>query len=353
MQKQIGKTSLAEKSFSRATQLLEGLVEQHPDRPRLTHNLAVCLNNLSFVQRSIDIDQAEHSCRRAIVIQEELISSYPQVLDYRSDLALCYNNLGAIQSHRSAQGEACKSYFQAIELQKQLRRQAPPVVRYRSDLAVSLNNLGQAYHLASDLERAESAFQRSQELFEQLTSDFPDELMYRSSLGGVLNNQAMTAEDAECYDKAIAIYTEAIRYQRFAFEKMPSSVHYRSFLSKHYFNYGRALRAADKPIEAAHAALERRQLWPEHGEHLYQIALELTQAIDQMAEGKLKNGTADATGAERQKIRKQFRREAIATLRLALDAGYRPKQKLGSTGLFAILRDDPDFVLLTQSSENF
>ncbi len=305
---------------------------------------------MSFVQRSTNLEQAEQTCRQAIEIHERLTGEHPRNLEYRSDLALSLNNLGAIQSHQSNWTEACDAYRRAIEFQGQLCRQAPPVVRYRSDLAISLNNLGQAYRRSAELDNSEVAFDRARLLFRELAADFPSELAYRSSLGVVLNNQAMLLEDADRLEDAVAAYAQAIEQQRAAFDSALSSLPYRNFLSKHYFNYGRVLRRTEKPIEAADIALERRKLWPGHGKHLYEIAAELSQAVEQLVSQQdgshEKSNSSDLLTSAIERIRQ----EAITTLRLALDAGYRPEQKLEAIDRFTAIRTHPDFSTLSNFS---
>jgi hypothetical protein len=112
--------------------------------------------------------------------------------------------------------------------------------------------------------------------------DYPNELTFRSLAGAVLNNRAMALETSERPEESLPVYEAAITHQQLAFDEAPQVAEYREFLSKHLFNYGRALRNSDRPQDAAHVALQRRQLWPTNGLHLGQVAVELAEAASQI-----------------------------------------------------------------------
>jgi tetratricopeptide (TPR) repeat protein len=185
-------------------------------------------------------------------------------------------------------------------------------VVYRRDLAVSLNNLGQAQQELAEFAAAIESFDSAEQIVVQLIEDYPKELSFRSLGGAVLNNRAMALEASGQSEASLAVYEQAIEHQRVAYQREPQFAEYREFLSKHLFNYGRALRAAGRPAEAAQAALERRKLWPEDGEHLGEIAVELGEAAAQLREA------GESHGAEQVE---QLEAEAAASLRQAAASG--------------------------------
>jgi eukaryotic-like serine/threonine-protein kinase len=275
-------TKRAEAALTASIDLLNDLLDENPKDDQLRHEAAIGYNNLSSIERHDDWEAAEKSSREAVAILEELVEKHPGSHTYRSDLALCYNNLGAILGHRAEWQAACDTYRKAIDIQRQLTRVAGAVVNYRRDLAVSLNNLGQAQQELGDHAAAIATFDDAEQIVRHLVQDYPKELTFLSLAGAVLNNRAMALENTGQAVAALPVYEEAIKHQRLAHERAAQIAEYREFLSKHYFNYGRALRAAGMPAEAADAALERRKLWPEHGEHLGQVAVELAEAAAQL-----------------------------------------------------------------------
>ena len=123
--------------------------------------------------------------------------------------------------------------------------------------------------------------------------------------------------------------------RRVALDRAPRTLEYRDFLSKHYFNYARALRHAGRPADAAAMALERRSLWPDDGEHLFQVSLELARSLD-----ALSSGVDDTVDAEH---RREIADEALATLKQAVDAGYAIDGALEEFDELASLRGHPQF----------
>ena len=143
-------------------------------------------------------------------------------------------------------------------MQEQLARKSPAVVQFRRDLAISHNNLGRAYSESGDPGHADESFRQAREILEKLAKDYPDDLNIHSSLAGVLNNCGMMLEQLGKLDDAAAAYRRAIDEQLVAYRRAADVAAFRELLSKHYWNYGRALRAVGRPDEAAQAALARK-----------------------------------------------------------------------------------------------
>lgn len=352
-QGQLDNKPAAKKALAASIRLLNQLLEAQPGDVDLRHDLAIGCNNLSFVDRGDDWNVSEASCRQAIAILDELVAENPSRLAFRSDLALCQNNLGAILGHRKDWKAACESYDKAIDLQRQLTRQAGAVVLYWRDLAVSLNNLGQAQQELGDHSAAIESFAQAEDVVLQLVRDYPNELTFRSLAGAVLNNRAMAMETSGRADDSLALYETAIEHQRHAFEGAPQVAEYREFLSKHYFNYGRALRAVNRPEDAAQVALERRQLWPTHGEHLGKVAVELAEAARQIridAAGDRDKNDAQAKKDEEKAAQiAKFEAAAAEALREAAAHGcdLAPLRTMAS---LAFLQDDPIWIKLKPQS---
>lgn len=318
---QQGQHEAARASLALAIDGLKGQVAANSSRQRDQHDLAICYNNLSYVERDVDCQAALGSCRQAIAILSPLVDQSPLDAALRSDLALFHNNLGAIQGRLDQWQPSCEAYRQAVALQQQLVRQSPQVVGYRYSLAASLMNLGQALSTSGDVDAALETFGQSRQLARELTDDFPAEVQFQSLAGGVLNNLAMVEEQSGQLDTALKDYAAAIGYQRSALDLAPQVSDFREFLSKHYFNYGRALRAAGRAAEAGEAALARRRLWPHDGQHLYEIAVELALAAEQL-DGQGQTDDAAAQG-------RRLAEEATNTLQASAETGYDIAQASG------------------------
>jgi serine/threonine protein kinase/tetratricopeptide (TPR) repeat protein len=315
---QVGRKDESSPVLRSSIGLLSRLAERHPEDRKVRHDLALSHNTLSFVEREIDWARAENSSRRAIALLDRLADEDDGNDAVQTDLALCENNLGAILAHRQAWDEAAASYRHAIKIQERLVRRAPAVVSYRRDLAVSWNNLGQTLDAESaptSASEAAEAFAEAERIVAVLVDDFPTELAFRSLYGAVKNNQAMVLEAAGDRESALEAFEQAIKQQRVAFDRAPLVSEYREHLSKHYFNYGRALRAAGQPDKAAEAALARRELWRGDGRRLGQVTVELAEAA--VAVRELTAGD----GAGTDELADRLENEVEVTLREAAAAG--------------------------------
>ncbi len=317
-ERQRGDSASAHRSFTSAIGQLEKIVDQSPEDSRAVHDLALALSNRSFVEQEQDWHAARASCARAVTLLQEIVDpadgDASTQAGMRSDLALCLNNLGAIEGHLGNNQAAVTTYRQAIGIQEQLARQFAGVVQYRSELALTWNNLGQTLARTQSTSDAVSAYAQALDILNNLVADFPQDARFRSTLAGVLNNRAMVAEQSGDWKRALADYESAIEHQRMALDDYPNQNEFREFLSKHYYNYGRTLRAALRPLEAASAALERRALWSDDGERLYHVAVELAQAAEQagdepaeqawiLDEARATLEQAQATGADVELLR--------------------------------------------------
>ncbi len=283
---QTGSTQAAEQSLRAAINILRPLADL-PGQSKLTRDLAIASNNLSFVLRNRDIAAADEASQEAIDILERLAKSPTNGGDFQDDLALCYNNRAALQSQQGDWKEAIDWHQRAIALQEKMVRKSPGVVRYRSDLAISLNNLGMACCRASKSAEADTAFGRARELFDTLAGDYPDELAYRSSLAALLNNQALALAGMGRHADALRIYPTAIEAQLHCVNRVPESEMMRDLLSKMYYNFGQSLRANGQLDEAAQAAFARRKLWTNNGARLVGVAAELAE-LDEAVQGQSK-----------------------------------------------------------------
>ena len=113
-------------------------------------------------------------------------------------------------------------------------------------------------------------------------------------------------------------------------------------MSKHYWNYGRVLRAAGRPKEAAEAALERKKLWSNNPQRLYWVAIELALAAGEMDTERSKPGKNQTAAAD------QYAGQAVATLGDAVHLGYAPLDDLRTNPDLKSVRQRPEFKRLME-----
>jgi tetratricopeptide (TPR) repeat protein len=315
--------------YAKAIGLQQQLVDDQPEAAEPRSALAATYNNLGYLHSTSDIEQAQQAYRAAVDLQRQLDADFPQWARLKSDLALTLNNLGALQSRAGEAQSAAESYRAAASLQQEIVRSAPLAVGFRRDLAVTYNNLGFLHHRQQQYDEAETAFERARTILTSLVTDYPQAASLHSSLGGVENNLGMVYEQRSQWTLAAQAYRRAIDQQKeaLAVQRPEGESRFHEFLSTHYFNLGRVLRAAGCWQEAREAAHERKQLWPDHAAGLYHVACELSQAA------------AGLTEDEQQTCLD----EAWQALHASVEAGYSDFKTLQAAGELELLRKRPQW----------
>ncbi len=332
--------------YRQAIAIQQQLVEQHPDEPEFKHELALSYNNLAFHLSGADPQRAKRLYEDAIEIQQQLVADNGQESKYQSNLALSYNNLSSLLSHLNRLDDAKVACRQAIGIQQRLQRKAPAVTQHRLDLSISANNLGLMCSQADETVEAEEAFRLALTMMEHLVEDFPADTRYRSILGGVVNNLGIVFERRDDWQAAFDAFRQAIEHQRVAFSAAPAEPRYRNFLSENYFNCGRALRALGRPAEAAEMALQRRELWPDEPQKLYQVAAELALCVAQF---KSPSETAAENTAESADALNRYTDAAVATLEQAVECGFSELNSVQQNQVFDSIKNEPAFQRLLAS----
>jgi hypothetical protein len=122
----------------------------------------------------------------------------------------------------------------------------------------------------------------------------------------------------------VRVLHEAIARERICLERDPKTAQYRQWMSNHYMNLGKSLRALGRKEDALAVSRTRFELLeqspPEQrdvGIH-YHVACEMAQLVPLIGRGKPETGLTPAERAERL----QFADRAVEEFRLALADGF-------------------------------
>ncbi len=325
----------AEAAFREAIALQDRSSDASASDPEALGSLATSYTNLASMNSESQPAEALRLFQTAFAYQAKAAVLRPGDQKYQSTLALTLNNLGAVQARLKLQDEAAMSYTRAIELQRQLTQLSPRNRVLRRDLAVSCNNLGLTYSKLQRAGEAEDSFHEALRLQQELVAEDAGDAETQSSLGGIYNNLGILLEGAGRLPAAAEQFQQAVAHQRTAFERAPSVVRYREFLSKHYFNQGRVLRQLKRGGEAASAAMERKKLWTGDPDRLYSVAEELALASESLA-----------ALPQRRAVASQCAQLAISTLQEAAAAGHVLDSNVAHDKSFTALQNNPAFTAL-------
>lgn len=285
-QSDTGKAGDALRSYASACKYLESPTMRSRETGDASRTLASVYDNLSQLERTRDLQVALAWNAKALQVLRPLVA--PDLSDRiasESALAKTYTNRAALLSEAEKAADAVDAYDAAIKQQQELVRQEPFVARHSQDLAVSLNNRGLAYAKMQEFDKSLESLQESLTLQQELAEDFPADLEIANRLGGVHNNVAMVYQAQGDFSNALKAFEKGIQFLKYAQHGSPQVKRYRDNLSRNYVNYGRLLREMHRPADSVAVARERRRLWPNDPEQLYDVAKEISLASRDLPTG--------------------------------------------------------------------
>jgi serine/threonine-protein kinase len=266
--------------YRKAIDLWEGLATAEPDDPALLHSLARSYRNLGMTRRRAGaIGEAIDWYGKALAIHERLVAANPAVTTYREGLADCLESLGNLRGKAGQLDEALAAHRRALAIREALLAGNPEVIWYWQDVYGSRNNMAM---LLADHGRRDEAL----ELFRSIEGHWrrrlaahPDDLNARTHLGSALANTARTLAGLGRLDEAEAVFRRSVIEQRRALDRTPKNAIRRAILSGTLRDLGELLRRRARPLDAAAVALDRRGLWPDDRNELYDVACELSLCL--------------------------------------------------------------------------
>jgi serine/threonine protein kinase len=383
-----GQARDAETAFRDALQLGQQLAADFPTVPAYRHALAGTYTALGILLgKTRHAREAESAFRDALKLQQRLAADFPTVAEYRGDLANTYERLGILLTpFRSADppqdGEA--AFYEALKLRQRLVADFPTSPGYRFELARSLWQRGVLLRNRGRAQDAESAFRESVQLMRQVVAEFPAVPEYRNRLArsltelGIVLGNTGRAQDGE------AALGEALELQQRLTADFPTMVHFRGELAFTWLSLGRLLQAAGRAQDAENAHREVTRLYqqliadfPTVPQYRYELAISHVELGDHAAAAEaaaqliqaavdpagdicgaacilarcvsLAEGDTRLSAAERKERAEAYADRAMATLRQAVQNGYKDVDHMRTDKDLDPLRARPDFQkLLTE-----
>ncbi len=293
--------------YDSALVLLSTAAALAPDDPLVLKQTAATQNNRSAVITQTDPQQAVTLYRESLAMQLKAATQQTErsqtsqgksdgslnareELPMTREIALTYTNLASAEAKCGHWSEALNAHQSAIKVLTRLVDLSPQVVTYQHELAIAWNNQGMTEQASGHPQDALVSFREAVRLQERLVDKFPRDQSMRSALASILNNLASSLESLQQTTDSIETYRQAIEQQTIAYQESGNNLIFRDFLQRHWFNYGRLLRNAKQPRQAAEAALARREFVGDSPEKIWEIAEELANcSLQLLANGDLAN----------------------------------------------------------------
>jgi serine/threonine-protein kinase len=313
--------------YRRACELYEGLAREQPRNTRRQADLAAMLQTLVVSLRDAgQMDECLDKQRRVREIREQLVRDNPGVLRYQADLAGCYHSIG-INATSTDKAEALRWYQKARDLLRAVSRTDPSGVGYKKELGLATFDISTVHGAMNRRPEEKVALEQAREIQEALVEAHPDNTDFRIDLARTLNNLGYNLGVTRHEDEAMPFIQEGIRHARLAFDRAPQVQGYRSSLGKLYGLLGDVECLRGHPAEAVAATSERLKLWPKNGLELYRSGSQFARA-------------AGVAGPDK---KKEYCDLALATLRQAVENGFKDAERLQKDRYLEVLRMRPEY----------
>ena len=322
-------TAAARECYRSAIKILEQPASAAQDNSERLLTLATVFRNLSLLVKADHLEEAIRWSQESMKLYEKLVESEPTDLEYKAHLANSYSGLTSLLSKRPMENmdKLLETYADAEQTQRELIQREPFRIDRRRELAITLNNRGLMETRLQRFEAAEKSLQSAITTQEQILEEVPGDLTGTSQLGGMHNNLGMVYQLQGQDKRAAESYLSGIHLLQIAYTNAPDVHRFRNHLSRTLYNYGRVLRQQGSMNQAAQTAIRRRKLWPNNAKQLIRVSEEIAEAIQFMSGQR----------------RSRYQREINETLRLAINAGWKPDETIMATTVYEVMHTEPVF----------
>jgi tetratricopeptide (TPR) repeat protein len=345
--RQEGHTAEALAVYERAHAVRQKLTQAQPWNLAFQRDLAESLHNLGSAQLNAGKTiEGERNWEEAHKLREKLVQDNPRVVPLQCELAASYTDLGIIHSKNNQSDEALKAYHRAQDILQRIVQDNPVVPQYQSDLGKSFFNIGVRYGVLKLRREAQEAYEQARAIQEKLVQANPDHLGYRTELASTLINLGVILGQRGNIGDGHAALLRGLEVASVSFRIAPQIIEHRRVMNGLYGSLAENERAGNHPAEAVAATLERGKLWPEKAVEQFNVARELSLALELVGKGR-----PDLTDDEKAK-REKYSNLVVEKLRQARALGFKDVERMRQDPAFEPLRQRVDFQELLKDLES-
>jgi tetratricopeptide (TPR) repeat protein len=313
------------------------------------------------------------SADRALKIYNRLLNDDPENLEHQVQKGFVLNHEGVIHDEARRNEQANQTLQQAVQLRRSILRKSSGIDNRKVDLCVSLENLGETYVDRGDVEQGLSHYREALSLRQELCAAHPEDRVtvldlvdawvvignilrqhgnpkgaleaydhagaalesllksnpndgeLQGKRGRVLERKANVLDDEGQSGAAIEMLNQAAGLVRAALKEGAKGGKPREVLSEVLWNLARLLQATGKNEDASHREDEQKALWNERlAADLFELAKMQAVRADLIGYGKSPISPAG------ERVRTLDRNQAAASLRRALELGFKDVARLSS-----------------------
>jgi tetratricopeptide (TPR) repeat protein/serine/threonine protein kinase len=337
IQSELGNTDAVKTANDAAIRLFEQLREQGQGDIDVQFWLAQAYFHAQRYDETVQLGKA-------------VLDARPEHPETRSLLANTYNVLAIAESDANRIDTALKHHQQAFALRDALAREFNDQPQYLAELGSTVNNLGVLLAKQNKNPEALAMFERAVEYSARAYEMAPHNISWGRWLGLGLGNVAGKQASLGFSEAALRSYQRRVDVrQKLVFEN-PAVASLRGELCQAHLDLAKHERQLGHTVEANRSLRDARLVLlniphdtPKQQAELAGIYASLSQPVA---------GPTDEGGFDPQE-QAQFANQALATLRQAIEGGYRDVNLLKTDKLFDPLRERDEFRRLLASLETF
>jgi serine/threonine protein kinase/tetratricopeptide (TPR) repeat protein len=340
-----GRVQDAEQAYGAALKLQQQLAAEFPNMPEYRQHLAGTYYNLGNLWKTDRAQDAEGAYRDALKLRQQLADDFPNVTEYRQSLAASFKGLGNLLATTGRAADAERALRDALKLGQQLADDFPNVPEYRQHLAQSHANLGLLLESTGRVQDAERANSDGLKLYQQLVADFPNVSDYQNELANTLGILAKLLFSRKEFGAARQRLEQAVSHHQAALKANPRHPIYRQFFFNNQQLLAQLLLELGEHAAAADAAAQVAQAAFDPANDIYIAAAFLSRCVP------LAEQDPQLSETQRKQVAQTYADRALATLRQAVQNGYKDVPHLKKDQDLDPLRDREDFKKLLAELE--
>lgn len=250
----LGKTSEAMASITKARQIADATLTKSPDHPRAKRYVALSeISRAAILEQQSKVPEALEASKKAVAILQQLAVRTPNSIESQMDLGLGLESLGELYFRVSNHPKALETLNESLATVRAVIRLDPNHFRARRAVAVEKIKIGNVYIDSGDVERALSNYRDALDALDALIAETRrPELRRLRTL--VLGRFALSQWQLRDYDGALKYYFDQERALQEMMEIDPSDTRARNDLAMCFKNQIDLLWNLNRMPEAATAA---------------------------------------------------------------------------------------------------
>ncbi len=282
--------------FEKAKMIREEVLATDDANEYDTYSLARTFWDIGYCQRrmssrvpSVDewdklLQQALGNYGRAVEMLEQLIEEHPESLAFMTTLGDVYNTIAVAHSHKNDRGGRAKeervknnenalaAYQKMMVVQQRLVDENPGIERLEYNLGRAYLGLSTQYKFLERFDEAEVASSKAVEIRRRLVDKNPGSIQYMEGLGNALTGLGLLQIKMSKGTDAYATLQESEELYRKLIEKAPGSDRFLGNLSMTIANVGLAHQELGEFKAASEKMLEAAEVNPGQPDRAFTIA---------------------------------------------------------------------------------